>query len=599
MKIYILFPIVLLLTVTMHAQNDTVKLKEVVVSTNRISLPYFKTSRTINFIVASDMEKATVTNLPDLLQQIAGVDIRRRGVDGTQSDLYIRGGNFDQSLLLIDGFKMEDVQTGHHILNAALPLESINRIEVIKGPAARVFGQNAFAGAVNIVTKNAERDFLNAAVGYGSYNTFKAVVASGFNYVKKNDLQLFINKQKSDGYRYNTDFDNTAVLVKAGIGKIKLLGSLNQHNFGANGFYASPDYKDQYEETQTSLLGISTEFISNNFQIKPKIYWRRNQDMYLFLRNDPDYLRNFHLSNKLAAETNFVLDSRFGKTGFGIDLNKVFLNSSNLGNHNRTTITTFLEHRFLFNDRWDITPGVAMSSYSDFGTHIFPGIDIGYELRPDIKLYANAGYTYRIPTYTDLYYKGPTTQGNPELEPESALAQELGLKYFGEKFSFNAAIFNRNSKNLIDWAKENEADKWQTKNFSKVATYGIEFNGNYRFSINDYPQQLNLNYHYINDEIKDVEVAFTRYSLNSLKHQFNMALTTQFLKFLSQSISMKFVERTLGERYTIINAKVNAKYKRLNLGFYANNIFNTEYTETNLVPMPKANFSVHLTYNIF
>lgn len=597
MKIYILLLLSLLYVVSAHTQKDTVKLKEVIISTNRISLPYFKTSRTINFITVSDIESATVTNLPDLLQQVSGLDIRRRGVEGTQSDMYIRGGNFDQSLLLIDGFKMDDVQTGHHILNATIPLESVERVEVIKGPAARVFGQNAFTGAINIVTKDNERDFLKTTVGYGSYSSFKAVVASNFNF-KENDLQLYINKHISDGYRYNTDFDNTGVLVKAGIGKIELLGSLNQHNFGANGFYASPDFKDQYEETQTSLLGISTSFTSNNLQMKPKIYWRRNQDMYLFLRDDPDFFRNFHISNKLAAETNFVLDSKLGKTGFGVDLNKVYLNSSNLGDHDRTTITTFIEHRFLVNEKLDITPGVAISSYSDFGTHAFPGIDMGYVLGPRLKLYGNVGYTYRIPTYTDLFYNGPTTQGNPDLEPESALAEELGIKFTGDNFSFNTAVFNRNATNLIDWTKENEADIWQTENFSKVATYGIEFNSNYQLKINGYPQQLSLNYTYIKDDIKDVDVEYTRYSLNSLKHQLNGSITAHFLKFLSQSVSVKFLERTLGERYTVVNAKLNAKYKKFNLGLYAQNIFNTTYTETNLVPMPKANFMVHLTYHI-
>ena len=135
------------------AQNDTVKLKEVVISTNRISIPYFKTSRTINLMTAKEIKNSTATNVVDVLQQVAGIDVRQRGVDGTQSDLYIRGGSFDQTLILIDGIKMDDAQTGHHTMNAMVGLDNIERIEIIKGPAARVFGQNAFAGAINIVTK--------------------------------------------------------------------------------------------------------------------------------------------------------------------------------------------------------------------------------------------------------------------------------------------------------------------------------------------------------------------------------------------------------------------------------------------------------------
>ena len=135
------------------SQEKIQKLDSVVINSSRISLPFKKNSRTINIVSAEDIKNSATTNVADLLQQVAGVDIRRRGTGGSQSDLYIRGGGFDQTLLLIDGIKMDDAQTGHHTMNAALPIELIERIEIIKGPAARIFGQNAFTGAINIVTK--------------------------------------------------------------------------------------------------------------------------------------------------------------------------------------------------------------------------------------------------------------------------------------------------------------------------------------------------------------------------------------------------------------------------------------------------------------
>ena len=448
------------------AQKDTIKLEEVIVSTNRISLPNFKTSRTLNIISKKDIQSTSASNLADLLQNIAGIDIRRRGVDGTQSDLYIRGGNFDQTLLLIDGIKMDDAQTGHHIMNAVLSLDNIERIEIIKGPAARVFGQNAFAGAINIITKRVTKNSLKASLGYGSFDNKKGSL--GFaNTFKDGNFQLHAEKQNSNGFRYNSDFDNTSLFLKTNIKKNQFLATFNSRNFGANGFYASPDYKDQYEETQTSLVAFSSLYKTDKLEIKPRVSWRRNQDMYLFLRQDPSYFRNFHISNKLSAETNMVLSSKLGKTGFGIDAGKVFLASSNLGNHNRFMLTSFLEHRFEVGN-FDATPGIAFTHFSDFGTKAFPGLDMGYSINVNFKLYGNIGYTYRIPTYTDLYYDGPTTMGNPKLKPESALAEELGIKYIATRFNFNLALFNRDSENLIDWTKENEADRWQTKNFGKV-----------------------------------------------------------------------------------------------------------------------------------
>ena len=151
-----LFVISFFLPHTMLAQQPTEAqaLDSITITSTRIELPFKENSRTITVISAASIQESPATNLAELLQQEAGIDIRRQGVNGMQADLYIRGGSFDQTLLLIDGIKVEDPQTGHHTLNMALPLEVIERVEIIKGPAARVFGQNAFTGAINIVTKS-------------------------------------------------------------------------------------------------------------------------------------------------------------------------------------------------------------------------------------------------------------------------------------------------------------------------------------------------------------------------------------------------------------------------------------------------------------
>ncbi|AMC10524.1 TonB-dependent receptor [Lutibacter profundi] len=598
--IYKLSVVLLFFSISINAQKDTIKLKEVSITSNRISLPFSKTSRTITLIRANDIIESSAKNIEDLLQTVAGIDVRRRGIDGMQSDLYIRGGNFNQTLVLIDGIKMDDIQTGHHTMNAILPLESIERIEIIKGPAARIYGQNAFTGAINIVTKKITNDALNLSMGYGSYNNKKTITSLSQKF-KNGVTFLVLNYQKSDGYRFNTDFENTSVFFKSNFKKYSLITSFTQRKFGANGFYASPNFKNQYEETQTSLVGVSSSYKLKNFILKPKLYWRRNQDMYLFLRENPSYFRNLHISNKIGAETSMVFNSNFGKTGIGIDVSRTFLVSNNLGNHNRTAITGFLEQRFeLFNDIVDVTPGFSISYYSDFKTNIFPGIDIGYRISEKFKLYGNIGYTYRVPTFTDMFYIGPTTQGNKNLKPESALSEELGFKYTTTKVQFNVALFKRTSDNLIDWTKENEEDKWETRNFSEVLTQGFETTINYNFKIRKYYQKITMSYSFIEDNIKDNNVQFTRYSLNSIKHQFNSNIHFKLNATLSQNISYKYVERTDGVSYSVVDAKFLVSIKNnIEFSVVANNIFNTIYTETNLVPMPKGNIMFSAKYAIY
>ncbi|MDP3354035.1 MAG: TonB-dependent receptor [Flavobacteriaceae bacterium] len=591
MKYIYTFLIIIFYSINSFSQNDTINLKEVLVTaTNRIDLPFNENSRTINIISSIQIKESNATNVADLLQHFSGIDVRKRGVEGMQSDLYIRGGGFDQTLVLIDGVKMDDSQTGHHSMNAMISLSNIERIEIIKGPAARIYGQNAFTGAINIVTKKPSKSGMSFNLSRGSYDNNS--IGLGLAKVDKNSaFQFYVDKQESEGYRFNTDFDNFGLYLKGTVGKYEFLSYFNERKFGANGFYASPNFKDQYEETQTSLVSLSTKIITDNFKITPRIYWRRNQDMYLFLRHNPSYYRNLHISNKLGAEVNMSYNSVYGKTGFGVDANKVFLESNNLGAHNRTVLTSFLEHRFeLLDAKLDITPGVAVSYYDDFGTKAFPGIDVGYQLTDKIRTYANVGYTYRIPTYTDLYYKSSIEQGNPDLKPESALSEEIGLNYLHKNINFNLAFFNRNSDNLIDWTKDNVTDKWQARNFSEVTTRGLETSVSYKFNLMNFNQNFELGYTYIDDTIKDLNVAFTRYSINSMKHQFTTQLNTQFLSFLKQSIAYRFVERTHGETYGIVDAKLIVSIKKLDFYVNINNIFDEVYTETNLVPMPKSNF---------
>jgi vitamin B12 transporter len=261
--------------------------------------------------------------------------------------------------------------------------------------------------------------------------------------------------------------------------------------------------------------------------------------------------------------------------------------------------TLFLEHRFeFFKEQLDVTPGVAATYFSDFDIHFFPGIDVGYSLSNQWKLYANAGYTYRIPTYTDLYYSDPTTLGNEDLDPEEALAQEIGLRYNTPHISVTLAGFNRDSENLIDYVKENEEDIWRATNIRSLNTKGLEAQFEYRFEAVGFPQLLRLGYNFIEDEVKELDINFSRYSINSLKHQFVGTLQSQILKNVSQTIVYRYAERTAGESYSVVDIALSWNLKEFELSLIANNIFNEDYSETNLVPMPKGNVLFGVNYRL-
>jgi len=599
-------PFFILLTVfvlTTHAQElQNQQLDSVLISSTRIDLPFKENSRTITVISALEIKNAAATNVADLLQQVTGVDIRRRGTGGSQADLQIRGGGFDQTLLLIDGIKMDDAQTGHHTMNAALPLEVIERIEIIKGPAARVFGQNAFTGAINIVTKKTLDNSVSINLETGSFNQLNGSITVGTELENSSHI-IHVGKLTSEGYRNNSDYDNSNYFLKSTFNKnaqpIELIATFFDRKFGAENFYTTSPAFNEYEETQNSLIGFTTTFNTEKLKIKPRVYWKRNQDLFLLKREDPSFFRNFHITDKIGAEVNASYTSKLGITGFGIDVSKIYLRSNNLGNRNRFMTNLFLEHQFkLLDNKLDITPGVAVTYFSDFKFHAFPGMDIGYNINNTIKIYGNVGYTYRIPTYTDLFYNDFRTVGNENLDPEDAFGQEIGIKYITNKFSTTLAIFNRDAKNLIDYIKPNTTETIYTAtNIAEVNTKGLEFDASYNFKISDFNQTFAIGYAFLEDNILDQNKELSRYSLNTLKHQFTTRLSTQLFKNMKQNIIYKHAERTTGQSYNVWDASLIFTVKTFELTATASNIFDADYIETGFTPMPPSNVLLGLRYN--
>jgi vitamin B12 transporter len=597
----LIFSFALMQMVLFSQEKETQKLDTIVIKSTRIDLPFKENSRTIHIITSKVIKNSAATNVADLLQQVAGVDIRRRGTGGSQADLYIRGGGFDQTLLLIDGIKMDDAQTGHHTMNAALPIEVIERIEIIKGPAARVFGQNAFTGAINIVTKNKLASPASVNVEAGSFGQLNYSITVGKEY-ENSSIIAHYGALTSDSYRNNSDYINNNYFLKGIFNKksqpIEVIATFFDKKFGAENFYTTNPAWNEYEETQSSLFGVSTIFKTEKFKITPRIYWRRGQDIFLLKRDDPSFFRNLHITNKVGVETNVSYTSDMGITGFGVDISRFFISSNNLGNRNRTMVNLFLEHRFKLGEFVDITPGVAATYFSDFDFNAFPGVDVGVQLSEKLKAYGNIGYTFRVPTFTDLYYRDPATSGNPDLEPESAFAQELGVKFTDNNFSGSISIFNRDSDNLIDYIRPNTGISiFTATNIAEVNTQGFEIEGAYNFKLKNYNQTVTFGYTYLNDDILDQNKDLSRYSLNTLKHQFITRLTSKLFKNVSQNIIYKHAERAIGASYNVWDASIIMDVQKFSFTVTANNIFDAEYIESGFVPMPPSSVLFGLRYN--
>ena len=587
--IYVL--IGLMFAQSLDAQSDTIiQIPDIKINDQRIQLPFSQTNRTIHFLTRQDIERLPVQSLNEALSYLPGVDIRNRGIKGSQADISLRGSTFEQVLVMINGVKINDPQTGHHSLNIPVPLESIERIEVLKGPGSRRYGQNALAGAINIITRVPDTPQTSLRLEGGSYGTINGSAATTLG--AENFRNLFnISHIRSDGYRHNTDFKTTQLFYQnewnTEQGKWSILAGHADRKFGANGFYASPTYIDQYEEIQTSNANVGFSKIGNNWHIKPTVYWRRNQDEYLLVRGQPEVYRNLHTTNTAGAEIQSGYNSDFGLTGMGIEFRALGIQSNNLGDHQRREFAVFLEHRWT-SGKFSATPGFNVNYFSGFGTFFYPGIDVGYAINSEWNIYANAGQTYRIPTYTDLYYIGPTNIGNELLEPEEAMTYEAGIKYLGNRYFFNVAYYLRDSRNLIDWVKDREEDPWQPQNFYHARIQGLELENRYRFPENDLNlSHLKIFYTYVDAHLVNSDQSnFSRYALDNLRHQAMAQLDGLVAGRFQYSLSGRYLDRVNLDDYTLLDAQLQYQGNKLKIWVQVNNITDQQYTETSGVPMP-------------
>ncbi len=583
---------------SLEAQVDSVaseyNLPDVVLQANRLQLRFSDVSRSVQVLTRRQLRSLPAQTVNEVLTYVAGVDVRQRGVNGVQADVGIRGGTFDQTLVLINGIKLSDPQTGHHIMNLPIDLESVERIEILKGPGARIYGQNAFSGAINIITKSPEMPFFRLGARAGTYGLGGGRAAVSY---PVGDYRQFLSVSKdfSQGYRFNTDYDITNYFYQGQLDlpgqSLEVLAGFTDRKFGANGFYASPDFQDQYEEVQTSLVSVTAQQSWGSWQVQPRLYWRRNQDEYIFVRNNPSIFRNLHIGNTLGAELNASRDNKLGTAGLGIEFNQVFLSSNNLGSHRRSVVSIFAEHRFqLLEGLLDITPGLLYNYYSDFGSNVFPGVDAGLRLGDYWKVYGNIGYTYRVPTFTDLYYEDRVNIGNPDLQPEEAISYEGGIKYTRKGLQVQAAYFQRNGIDNIDWIRASDTLPWQPTNINDLTTRGFELTTNaYLPLVLGYDQPLQhfwLGYTYIDASIEANDAPLSRYALENLDHQVTGGLSYRIGGHLIHTITGRFVSRVNLSDYTVIDTKLQLRLPKLTFYTELTNVTDTDYLETNLVPMP-------------
>ncbi len=589
------------------AQNDTTSqnLEEILIQENRIQIPFSKQSKNISLINKPQLETTPARSLQEVLSFVPGVDVRQRGVTGVQADIGIRGGSFGQTLMLLNGIKLSDPQTGHHMMNIPVPLINIERVEVLKGPGSRIFGQNAYAGAVNIITELSDQKSLRLQ-GYAGDFGMKGVNFAGSLPTGKYKQNLAASLDQSNGHWYNSDYKVANLFYEGGLelnesNSLRGMIAYTDRTFGANGFYTSA-FPDQWESIQTAFASLSHTLHLEGLQLKTRGYWRKNDDEFLLKRNEPEFYQNNHTTDVLALETNGSFESKLGTTGFGLETRKEKIESSNLGNRERNLSGIFLEQLLNLGENFDLRAGLYSNYNTEYGWKHFPGAEVGFQATKNLRFYSGYGVSYRIPTYTDLYYVGPTNIGNDQLVPEQAETYEVGAKWNKSGVTAELVYFNRNTDNLIEWTRSSAENPWQPQNFNQVTFDGIEASIGYRVIPSGallQIKELMLSYNYIHANLIQQAGTETRYALTALKNQLIAGILAGIGPKLEWNTKIRNVERMNQDPYFLLDMRLD--YNRVGrIGFFAeaSNITNTDYIEAGTVQMPGRWFRAGFMLNL-
>lgn len=620
------------------AQTDTTKvsmeynLDEIEVGAQRAPVAFSQVARIVSVIGREEIEAAPVQSIQELLEYALSVDVRQRGVHGVQADVSVRGGSFDQTLILLNGINITDPQTGHHALNLPVSLKNIQRVEILEGPSARVFGPNAFSGAINIITGSGNESNLKIDLSAGQHQLTDANISAGISHGKWQHFGAF-NRISSDGYIENTDFKVWNGFYQGKFstkpGNLDVQVGRTNKAFGANSFYTAT-YPNQFEETKTTFASVKFDS-ETKIHLTPSIYWRRHQDRFELFRNNPASWykgHNYHLTDVFGSNLNVWLATRLGKTAFGAEIRSENVWSNVLGNqldepvevpgedgqfftksYSRTTISYFLEHS-VYLKRLTISAGAMTNWISDlgFGWNIYPGIDASMALSEKWKIYSSVSSSLRMPTFTDLFYSGPTNLGNPNLKPEKATNFEGGIKFSSSGLSGHVGTYYRKGKDLIDWVREKDTDKWQTQNLTSINTTGVEF------SATIFPEKLlsrsfplsKIGVNYAHTTLNKTEADFlSYYVLDNLKHKLDIEINHKIWKRLNGSWRISYQDRngmrtqTLAfEPFWLVNARVMWKTNRTEIYAMASNLFDKSYYDLGTIQQPGRWISMGINHQI-
>jgi outer membrane cobalamin receptor len=576
---------------TFAAAQDSFR-QTVVVTASARPVELATVTRTMTVITREQIARLPVDSIADALRLAASVDVRARGVRGVQSDFAVRGATFGQMLVLVDGVRLNDAQSGHHNGDIPVPLDAVERIEVVYGPDSSLHGADAFGGTVNIVTRHSSEPSLVLQGG-----SFGLVAGRGDVSIARGQVRqsFAASADRSSGFMYDRDFKTTIVRSRTSIGqRSNVAVSYLWKAFGANNFYGGN--APSREWTNQTLLNADHRFADvAGWSLTAAASYRTHGDRFLFNQLRPELSDNRHRTHAvLGALTGARAFSRYGTVTVGVESGGDWIRSTNLGDHAMSRISGFGEWRAEIG-RVMTDATLRLDRYDEFGASWNPSFGAGWWATSRIRLRANVARAFRVPTFTERYYSDPANLARAEVGPETAWAGEGGVDVIAPGgWLLQATMFGRADRDVIDWLRPTVADRWQTYNIRRVDTMGVELGARRTFGNGAFIQ---AEYTGLDLDAAPVD-QLSKYVLDVAPRSFTTAGSLPLASGFQVAPRVEYRHRSRSsgtQDYVLLDLRIAKRINRTyEVRVDGTNLFDRDYEEIAGVAMPGAAVAISL-----
>ncbi|MHB1021434.1 MAG: TonB-dependent receptor plug domain-containing protein [Acidobacteriaceae bacterium] len=524
--------------------------------------------------------------LEDYLRTDSSVDIQQRGAAGVQSDISIRGASFEQTLVLLNGLRINDAETSHFNLDLPVPLHAIHSIDVLHGAGSTLYGSDAIGGVVDFVTAKPETTALQLRTGVGSFGeNQQAFVGSVLG--RKWSETLAGSRDFSTGFipdrDYRTEDASSETWLQSSLGQTAILFAGSDRPFGADQFYGN---FNSWERTKGWFASLRQELGSKT---EAAVAYRRHADIFVLFRNDPAFYKNQHLDESwegaLRRKDQFF---QHATVFYGLEANTDAIQSNSLGHHGRNQGAGYVDLEAQPTQQTTFSVGLREEVLSGGRSVLSPTFAGSIWVHPTVKLRASAGYGFRLPTYIDLYYSDPSTIGNPNLKPESAWNYDGGVDWYPTaRTAASLTVFYSRQQNAIDYVRASTNQPWQATNLVGLRFTGVESALQWQPVSS---QRVRLGWTLLSGAQDALHGLLSEYVFNYPTNNASFEWTSTMPHGLLMRTHVGVTQRYHQEAYPVWDLSFAREAGRIQPFLQITNFSNTGYQEIAGVPMPGRSF---------